>query len=281
MKKKIALLLTVVLLIVSFSGCSIIPAMSEPELKIEVMDSYAVVKEFPTESSVVEITIPDEYEGVPVTEVADFACVNHDSIKTIIIGKNVEKIGVWAFENNQKLEKFVVSEENKNFCSVDGVLFSKDMKTLLFYPLAKDVTVSKDENGNQVKTSQYAVPDGVETIRTKAFYKCSVLTEITLPDSVKSIEEKVFFRCGNIKEIVLPKNIENIGQDCFAYCSGLKEMTIPASIKSIDKYAFFNCTSLHTLNIDAKESDLVLGEKWYPTNNGLDIKELVINWSQS
>ena len=83
-----------------------------------------------------------------------------------------------------------------------------------------------------------------------------------------------------METINLPNTLTLIGKDAFTYCYGLTEINIPSSIKQIDEYAFYNCTNLLTVNVDAKESDLTLGEKWFPTNNGLDIKELKINWAK-
>ena len=154
------------------------------------------------------------------------------------------------------------------------------MKTLLFYPLAKGLQTVKDDNGNDIQFSEYSIPDGVETIRTKAFYKCDKITKIIIPDTVKTIEEKAFFRCSSLKELTLSKNVEYIAKDSFGFCSTLSEINIPSTIKQIDTYAFYNCTSLLTINIDAKESDVKLGDKWYPTQNGLAIKDLTINWAK-
>lgn len=279
MKRMLRCILVLLLLVSAFSGCSLQTLMQTvPEVKYELADGYAIVKEFPDESSVVEITIPDEYEGLPVTEIADFAGVNHTTLTAVYIGKNVEKIGEWAFENNQKLEKFVVNPENEHFCSVDGVLFTKDMKTLLFYPPAKDVKSEKNADGNEVKTSTYVVPNGVEIIRTKAFYKCSLLSGLVLPDSVKSIEEKAFFRCSNLPQITLPDGLTFIGKDAFAYCASLTEITIPASVEKIDDYAFFCCNNLLTVNMGMGEGECETGNKWYPTDIGKNMKDLVINW---
>ena len=58
------------------------------------------------------------------------------------------------------------------------------------------------------------------------------------------------------------------------------DVEIPESVKQINEYAFYNCTNLLTVNVDNVESNLTLGEKWYPTNNGLEINELVINWKK-
>ncbi len=275
-----ALLICICLL---FSGCGAVSTflgIESDEIEYTIENGEATVTSVPNKVTITKIVIPDEYEGAPVTKIADFAVVNLEYVTEIHIGKNVKEIGPWAFENNQHVTAFTVDENNESFCDVDGVLFTKDMKTLLFYPLAKDLKDAKDDNGNDIKVSEYTIPDGVETIRTKAFYKCYNLTNVAIPDSVKNIEEKAFFRCGSLKEITLSKNVEVIQKDAFAFCSSLNEINIPATIKQIDTYAFYNCTSLLTINVDAKESDITLGDKWYPTQNGLAIKDLKINWKK-
>ena len=284
MKKKIikisALLICICFL---FSGCSVASTflgIESDDIEYTIENGEATVTSVPNKINITKIVIPDEYEGVPVTKISDFAVVNLEYVTEISIGKNVKEIGVWALENNQKVTAINIDDNNEHFCDVDGVLFTKDMKMLLFYPLAKGLQTVKDDNGNDIQFSEYSIPDGVETIRTKAFYKCDKITKIIIPDTVKTIEEKAFFRCSSLKELTLSKNVEHIAKDSFGFCSSLNEINIPSTIKQIDTYAFYNCTSLLTINIDAKESDVKLGDKWYPTQNGLAIKDLTINWAK-
>lgn len=283
MKKNVikiaALLLCICLL---FTGCDSIGTfmgMESDKIEYKVENGEATVISVPNKATITEINIPDEYDGVPVTKLADFSVVNLEYVDKISIGKNVKEIGVWALENNQRVTAFEVDEENEHFCDVDGVLFTKDMKTLLFYPIAKDLVEEKNDEGNIIEVSEYTIPDGVETIRSKAFYKCGNLVTVTIPDSVKKIEEKAFFRCDAVTEIKLPENLEFIGKDAFSYCYGLTEINIPATVNQIDEYAFYNCTALLKVNIDNTQDNLTLGEKWFPTNNGLDIEGLEIIWA--
>lgn len=284
MKKRLIILLSLILCMsVMFSGCAEELGLGSDEISFNVENGEATVKEFPDSSSIKEVTVPDEYQGTPVTKIADFAAVNIESIEVINIGKNVKEIGNWAFENNQNLKTFNVSEDNPYFCDVDGVLFTKDMKVLLFYPLARDAEIKEETNENgeksEIKSIEYSIPEGVETIRTKAFYKCRSLTAITIPETIKTIEEKAFFRCGSLGNIELPSSLEIIGKDAFSYCTSLQEIVIPASVKQIDTYAFYNCTNLLKVNVLAKESNVTLGEKWYPTDNGKKIENLKITWA--
>lgn len=276
MKRIITVLLLVSVLCFCFASCGSTDLSflsGNTELSYEILDEEAVVIAVPNKSIVTEIVIPDEYEGFPVTQIAKFAAVNLEYVTKVTIGKNVETISDWAFGNSKKITAFEVDDENPYICDVDGVIFTKDMKSLLFYP---------PQGGNESennKTISYSVPEGVETIRSKAFYKCSELTEIVLPESLKSIEEKAFFRC-NLGSLVLPDKLELIGKDAFAFNSAIEKLTIPASVKQIDEYAFYSCTSMLEVNVEGDESKMILGKKWYPTKNGNELKdpELVINW---
>lgn len=281
MKRIITVLLLVSVLCFSLASCgsSDLDFLSgNTDMTYEISDGEATVTAVPNKSIVTEIVIPDEYEGAPVTEIAEFACVNLEYVTKVTIGKNVKEISDWAFGNSKKIAAFEVDEENPYICDVDGVIYTKDMEAILFYPPAGGVRVEKDENGNDVKSIAYTIPEGVEIIRSKAFYKCADLTEITLPSTLRVIEEKAFFRC-NLKSVILPDGFEAIGKDAFAFNAEIENITIPSSVKQIDEYAFFSCTSLREVNMMGTEDEMSLGKKWYPTRNGAEIGEaLVINW---
>ena len=280
-KKIISIIVLILCVCLTFSGCESLTLLfgdTDASIEYKIENGEAIVKSVPNKSTVKKIVIPDEYEGVPVTKISDFAATNLEYVTEFTIGKNVKEIGVWALENNQHITAYDVDDNNEYLCDIDGVIYTKDMKTLLFYPIAKDLIDAKDNDGNDIKISKYTIPDGVEAIRSKAFYKCGYLAEINIPDSVKRIEEKTFFRCEKIGEIKLPQALEFIGKDAFSYCYGLTVLDIPSNVKQIDEYAFYNCTNLLTVNVDNSESDMTLGNKWYPTNQGKNIGELKINW---
>lgn len=279
MKRVITVFLLVTVLCFSFVSCGgeLQSFSGSTDITFKVENGEATVTKVPNKSIVKSIVIPDEYEGVPVTKIADFSAANLEYVTEISIGKNVKEIESWAFGNSKKITEFKVDDDNGYICDVDGVIYTKDMKTILFYPPQRDVVTEKDDNGNDVKRISYEIPEGVETIRTKAFYKCYDLKEIIIPSTVKRIEEKAFFRC-NLKGINLSEELEFIGKDAFAFNSAEMEITVPSTVKQIDEYAFFCCTGALTVNMKCKESDVTLGKKWYPTNNGVNIGELVINW---
>ncbi len=278
-------IITVILLVTSLCFCLTVCGnrdlqflSGKTDITYKIQDSEALVTRVPNKSTITEVVIPDEYEGVPVTGIANFSAANLEYVTEVSIEKNVREISNWAFSNSKKITKFEVDDKNPYICDVDGVIYTKDMKELLFYPPQRDIVTDKDENGNEVKYVSYEIPEGVEIVRSKAFYKCLDLTEIVLPSTLKSIEEKAFFRC-NLKSITLPDSLEFIGKDAFAFCSAVEKVTIPATVKQIDDYAFFSCTSMLEVNMQGKESEMTLGKKWYPTDNGIELGDnLVINW---
>lgn len=239
-------------------------------------DSYKVVYYTDT-TTVKELTIPDEYNGKPVTSIAQLSISSADTLEIINIGKNITDIDDWGITGCLHLKTFNVSEENENYCSVDGVLFTKDMKTLVAYPNANKAVYSG--SGALEQKAKYQVPDGVEVISKCAFYKCYGLEEVTLPDTIKAIDERAFHKCENMKKINFPEGLKTIGFDAFIGCLGLEEVTLPSTIEEIGDFAFYNASNIKSMHIGAKEEDVTLGKKWEPSSTGRAI-DIEITWGK-
>ena len=218
-----------------------------------------------------------------MVRIEDFGICNAESLTKITLGKNVASLGGWAMTNNQHIVAYEVDPANEYFTSVDGVLFSKDMKTLYCYPCGRNITF--DKYGRTEDTTEYRIPDGVETIATKAFYKCYYVDVTYIPDSVTRIEEKAFHRASAMTGLTLPANLEYIGKDAFAYAFGASDekekldITIPATIKEIGEYAFFNDDGISSVTVLAKEEDVTLGVKWQPTSKGKIIEDCAVTFA--
>lgn len=99
------------------------------------------------------------------------------ALKTVNLPSNVVSIG--NFLGCTALEEINVSEENESLKSVDGIVYSADMKALVRYPQAK-------------KLDKYFIPDTVEVIKGNAFYEAREYVNVYIPLSVKTIEEFAF-----------------------------------------------------------------------------------------
>ena len=80
-----------------------------------------------------------------------------------------------------QLKTLTVAEENPKYKVVDGVLFSKDMKTLIAYPC------------NYIGKSTYIIPDGVVRLGRIAFRDCKHLKEITCPANLTEVGASSFY----------------------------------------------------------------------------------------
>lgn len=262
--KRIIALITAVSLLLIMSSCTI--DLNAVSIKYEAVTGGLAVKNYTDKTTVTELVIPDEIDSQPVIEIKDFGICNAESLTKITIGKNVKEIGSWAFTNNQHIKEYVVDPENQFFKAVDGVLFTKDMGTLITYPCGRNIEF--DRFGQAQNTTEYQIPDGVKVIGSKAFYKCYYVNVTRFPDSIERIEEKAFHRTSELTDFKMPANLQYIGKDAFAYDDKLTELTIPSGIKEIGEYAFFYCTGMKKLTVLAKESEITLGNKWQPTDKG-------------
>lgn len=128
------------------------------------------------------ITIPNG-----VTTLGDFAFHDCLRITSITIGDSLDSIGFACFCGGYRLKEFIVSENNAAFCSVNGVLYSKNKDKLIHFP-------------NQCAT-KYTILDGVTTIEHHAFCGCPTITSITIPSSVEKIGSDAFYDCSGLKII--------------------------------------------------------------------------------
>lgn len=125
---------------------------------------------------------------LPVTlEVIGSTAFSKTALESIYIPRNVTSIGMRAFDECKLLEKIEVDEKNEYYASVDGVLFSKDMKTLYDYP--------------EAGASEYTIPSGVERIERNAFSDANQLKVLEIPASVTEIGEDAFYLCRSLKVI--------------------------------------------------------------------------------
>ena len=134
--------------------------------------------------------------------------------------------------SNRGLENFEVPETNPSFCTNNGILYSKDGKTLMLYPKGR--------------TGDFTVPDGVSEIQANAFARSSVKA-LTFPSSLKSIQSLAFLNCDVTQLTVIPGELHrfgNYGGKCFVQCKKLTTVDIAGTARLIEKQAFEDCESL-------------------------------------
>lgn len=176
----------------AFSGCTALE-------KVILSDNVTSIKENAFSDCILlkEVILPDS-----LTELQSWAFNGCTSLETIRLPKNLtaENFGrvfqydytTSPFEKCTSLETIEVDPENKEFYSIDGVLFAAEGNAILIYPEGK-------------KDAVYQIPDGTKTI-----------------GEFSSFGYSIFEYNEHLEKIVLPKSVIAIGNRAFASLKGEK-----------------------------------------------------------
>ena len=177
-----------------------------------------------------------------VTSIGSSAFSSCSKLTSISIPSSTTFIGYGAFMFCSAMTNIQVDSDNDTYASQNGILYTKDLATLICCPGGKEGAVK--------------IPDRVTTVRNSAFKSCDRLTNISVPNSVTSIGDEAFSMCESLIDIQVDAN-----NDAYASMNGIlysKDMAtliccpcgqkgsvhIPNSVTSIEDYAFYCCTKL-------------------------------------
>lgn len=119
-------------------------------------------------------------------------------VKTVTLPATVKYVSETAFTNAKTLENIYVDSANQYYTDIDGILYTKDKKTLIAMPTKHKKYVPK---GTKVIAAQafrdigalkttFVIPDGVTTIQDYAFL--NLMGKIEIPESVTYISDYAF-----------------------------------------------------------------------------------------
>lgn len=263
--------------------------------------SYHVARITEYSGSDTDVIIPSEIDGYKVVAIDElYYYENTDKIKSFTIPKGVSYIDDYVFKYYDNLENIFVNAQNKDYCDIDGVLFSLDNETkapysLIIYPRAKSNTT-------------YQIPEGITYLKFAAFYKCSNLINLNVPKSIESFPvvdwwdykcwennsveninissenetyssvDGVLFNKDKTKLILypagkrqanysIPETVNEISDGAFYTANNLKSIEIPDSVVSISEEAFGYAENLSDIKISDSVSvigdDAFYGTFWY------------------
>jgi len=204
------------------------------------------------------LSIPEKIQGLTVNCIEFRAFSGNDSLTNIIIPSTVKTISDMSFSTSINFKSITVDSRNLYYTSVDGVLFDKNIRTIIAYPAGKT-------------TGTYNIPSTVTAVGNNAFF-CSNLTNINIPSTVTSIGDSAFSGSQHLTSITVDtrntfyasvdgvlfnKNMKNI----IVYPAGktIGTYNIPSSVTSIEDYAFVECNNLTSVTIPSSITTIGLG----------------------
>lgn len=276
MKKKLAMLLTVLMLI--DSSIPVLAAMAE-----KPQSSEAAVENLVKKVDVIEddrgltVETADEYQSVTDHIKSDDFLQSETEAE-----QNPKNNTVYTDSEEKELNFNLISAEDKYYQKklnernqkietanlLDEYSYSGECGENAYWKLEDDtLTISGTGemdffwmSGNgylESRVKRLIINDGITSIGSFSFYEN--LTEVKIPDSVKVIQDEAFLYCKSLTQIDIPDSVESIGEEAFRGCYGLTEFKISAFVSNIGRGAFAAIENLEKITVDKNN-------QWYCTD---------------
>lgn len=190
--------------------------------------------------SLVDITF-----GSGITKIYSEAFAECDSLREVTIPARITLVVMGssnypagAFSACRSLENIYVEDGNEDYCDLDGVVYSKDMTTLVCCPAGK--------------TGAVTVPATVEEIGRSAFYGCDKLTEIDLSNAVENIGTYALCDCDSLTCLEFPASLTYISTRAVYDCGALEEvwfLSMNCPTMSWDSFEYTTATAYYPQNV--------------------------------
>ena len=199
-------------------------------------------------------------------------------LEKLTIGSGISAISMEMLRYARLLKHIEITEGNPNLCSIDGVVYNKNVTKLMAYPPAKtelhkvpdSVTDISELFGEQSwhetwlsnlniqfgeNISDYKLVDGViyDADMTEILRVTPVITgSYVMPDTVRGIRSFAFAN-SNVKAVTLAPSVTETSYNSFSGAINLEEITVPETVTFIGMMGFSG-TSLKKVHITSLEA---------------------------
>ncbi|MBO4937627.1 MAG: leucine-rich repeat protein [Oscillospiraceae bacterium] len=228
------------------------------------------------------VTLPDS-----LTSIGMGAFLHCGSLTGIHIPAGVSAIGDYAFTACPALDTITVEESSPYFLADEnGILFTKDLKTLIRYPQTLDsseysllptvqtiacaafggneylrtvyfhdklVSIGAHAFGECTALEHISLPESLETLGKGAFLRCTAATTINLPEKLTVIEPETFMGCTSLFSPGVPYGVSTIGEGAYMMCESMVKIALPVTVKKVDTRAFYGCNAIDTVFYDGRD----------------------------
>ena len=159
-----------------------------------------------------------KFETITVggTEIASNAFKNVTGLKNIILSKDIDNIGAYAFSGC--------------YAIID---FTSVVK----------LTEIKDNAFDGYKGAELTLPQGILKLGVRAFKNANLLSKLVLPYTIKEIGAECFYGCASLKTLNMPKELVSVGNSAFYATTSLTELSFSEKITTISELAFSKCAA--------------------------------------
>lgn len=179
-----------------------------------------------------------------LTYIGDGAFMGCSALESVYIPKSLKSSLHHALPNT----KITVEEGNTRYRSIDNVLYTYNIDTLIFCA--------------RQKRGKVEIPGTVRYICDNAFYNCRKITDIILPNSLKTIEAFAFYGCEKLHRISIPNSVQRIEVEAFSNCYNLKKVEIGRSVSNMISFAsigpFSSCRKLMNIIVNPDNVNYVV-----------------------
>ena len=230
---------------------------SEDGILYETRSTGKYIKAYPYAKPGTTFTVPTGTYGVALN-----AFAKHPTLTTINLPASIQDLPTSeeanGFTGASALTAIKVDPSNGIYKDIDGVVLTKDGKTLVTYPYKRDGVLNPTYDGTpaQHPGMVYKIPDGVETLAKGSFALVNEVTAILLND-VKTIEKGAFYATRNLRNIELGASVKTIQDGAI---SGTPDLTRFDVASNNPNYIADNEGVIYTKN----KEELVL----YPSGKG-------------
>ncbi|EAY05163.1 hypothetical protein TVAG_058200 [Trichomonas vaginalis G3] len=206
----------------------------------------------------------------------DSGCFKGTILKNLFIPKHVSMMNA-NIDSPEPLKTIECDELSDSFTSVNGILYTKDKKSLVFFP--------------RNNSKSFTTPNFIENIGYYAF-GYSLLVSITFTSNIKTIETYAFLgsqlksmnlqpfinlngygqfqNCASLNEITIENGVTKISAICF-YGVNISSIVFPNTLKTIGANAFAKCNNL--INVTIPSSVTVLGGRCFSPHTNITFEE--------
>jgi len=196
-----------------------------------------------------ELTIPETYNGKPVTAIGKEAFLESE-FEYIALPNTVKSIEKNAFKFSKRLEIIITGHGVETIG--EGAFMHCRLLTDIILPDSL-VSIGKEAFRDCEFLTTVSL-GGTKELGEGAFYNCQRLELVAPAKNLVSIGDRAFENCIRLYSIALqynnsPTSLESIGNYAFSGCKALKGTQITDSVKTVGEGAYYNCIGITDVNL--------------------------------